>query len=76
MQWKFDKLVKGARDAICSKGYGPKAVEDILRHLMNKAYIMGKEEPVVDNSIPITDLTYIPEVFRTIKGRWAEGVSN
>lgn len=76
MQWKFDKLVEGARDAICSKGYGPKAIEDILRHLMGKAYIMGKEEPVIDNSIPVTDLTHIPEVFKAASHRWAEGMSN
>jgi len=76
MKWKYESMVDSVCQAICGGGYGPEAIKQFLMHLATKTYEMGKAEVVVRESIPITDLTHIPEVFAHVKDRWGQGASN
>lgn len=76
MKWRYESMVDSVCQAICGGSYGPDAIKQFLMHLATKTYEMGKEDVVVSEPIPITDLTHIPEVFAHARNRWEQGVCN
>lgn len=75
-RWRFDNMVETVRRAVLHGGYSEELVDDILYHVLGRAFRMGREDGAKqtrESVIPITDLTHLPEVWNHVKERWNDG---